>query len=98
MNDDPENAAADQDGGRPRFDPDAMRADLADYLDDLRRYRMPFGRYRHKAIHDLPYEYLHWFVERGEGFPTGRLGELMEFVYHVKATGAEAIFGRLRGR
>jgi uncharacterized protein (DUF3820 family) len=81
------------------FDPaEAMRLDLADFLADLEVYRMPFGRYRDWPVHALPYEYLHWFVERGEGFPKGRLGELMDFVYRIKGDGAEAIFSQLRPR
>ena len=75
---------------------DDFRADLADYLADLTRYRMPFGRYEGRAIHDLPLEYLRWFIDRRGGFPTGRLGELMAFVYHTKADGAEMIFAHLR--
>ena len=71
-------------------------AELESCFDDLARYRMPFGRYEGAPIYDLPYEYLHWFVERGGGFPKGRLGELMEFVYHSKADGSEAIFAPLR--
>ena len=81
------------------FDPaEAMRRDLADFLADIEVYRMPFGRYRHALIHNLPYEYLHWFMEKGDGFPNGRLGELMDFVYRTKGVGAEAIFARLRKR
>lgn len=82
---------------KPRpFDEESFREDLADYLADLSRYRIPFGRYKNAAIFDLPLEYLHWFLEKGGGFPTGRLGELMEFVYHIKADGAEEIFAPLR--
>jgi uncharacterized protein (DUF3820 family) len=88
MNDSPE-----------EIDPaEAMKRELAEFLADLEVYRMPFGRYRHALIHTLPYEYLHWFVEKGDGFPNGRLGELMEFVYRTKGDGAEAIFARLRRR
>ncbi len=78
------------------FDPaEAMKRDLADFLADLGSYRMPFGRYQHALLHTLPYEYLHWFVEKGDGFPNGRLGELMDFVYRTKGDGAEAIFAQL---
>lgn len=75
---------------------EAMRRELADNLADLELYRMPFGRYRNTLLHRLPYEYLHWFVEKRDGFPDGRLGELMEFVYHTKAAGAEIIFSKLK--
>lgn len=81
------------------FDPaEAMRQDLADYFADLEVYRMPFGRYRGLPIHALPFEYLNWFLQKGEGFPSGRLGELMAFVHQTKADGAEAIFTRLKRR
>ena len=73
-----------------------MRQELAENLADLELYRMHFGRYQNRFIHTLPYEYLHWFLEKGGGFPTGRLGELMEFVYHTKASGSEIVFSKLR--
>jgi len=87
--------------GEPReeFDPaEAMRRELADNLADLEVYRMPFGRFRNRRLHTLPFEYLHWFVEKGNGFPSGRLGELMEFVYHTKAAGAEVVFSQIGKR
>ena len=78
-----------------------VRGHLTRCLDDLIRYRMPFGRYGPsgyppfgKPIHELPLEYLAWFQRRG--FPDGRLGELMQFVYEVKANGAEEVLEPLR--
>ena len=75
-----------------------LQQDLADYFDDLLFYQMPFGRFEGTYLDNLPYEYLHWFVEKGGGFPSGRLGELMEFVYHTKAVGAEIVFAELPKR
>ncbi|MEM9283881.1 MAG: DUF3820 family protein [Verrucomicrobiota bacterium] len=75
---------------------EAMKRELAENLADLEVFRMPFGRYQNRRLHTLPYEYLHWFIERGGGFPDGRLGELMEFVYHTKAAGAEIVFSKIR--
>ena len=84
---------------REEFDPaEGMLQELASYLAELEFYRMPFGRYKNQHLYTLPYEYLHWFVEKGDGFPSGRLGELMEFVYHTKASGSEIVFSRLRKR
>lgn len=83
------------DEARREFSTETMRSDLRDYLADLAVYRMPFGRFRHWRIQSLPYEYLHWFVEKGDGFPSGRLGELMEFVCRTKEVGAESIFSGL---
>jgi uncharacterized protein (DUF3820 family) len=90
-------ASADDDA-QPRFRIEDFKVDLADYLADLERYEMPFGKYHGQGIHHLPIEYLRWFLEKRGGFPTGRLGELMAFVYHTKADGAEVIFKRLRQR
>ena len=84
---------------REEFDPaEGMRQELAGYLAELEVYRMPFGRYKNHHLYTLPYEYLHWFVEKSYGFPSGRLGELMEFVYHTKASGSEIVFSRLGKR
>lgn len=75
-----------------------LQQDLADYFDDLIFYQMPFGRYKDSFLDNLPYEYLHWFADKGGGFPSGRLGELMEFVYHTKSVGAEVVFAELKKR
>ncbi len=84
---------------REEFDPaEGMRQELAGYLAELEVYRMPFGRYKNQPLYTLPYEYLHWFIEKSDGFPSGRLGELMEFVYHTKASGSEIVFSRLGKR
>lgn len=62
--------------------------------EDLCVYRMPFGKYQGRLLVSLPDEYLMWFKEKG--FPTGRLGELMVFVYEVKMAGAEEVFDPIR--
>ena len=79
------------------------REDLAALLDELEGYFMPFGRYGPKhfppdgiPLYDLSAEYLHYF--KVKGFPRGRLGELMEFVYQAKLDGADVIFDSLRAR
>ena len=72
-----------------------FREELARNFRDLELYRMPFGKYKHRQIHHLPLEYLAWFPEKQGGWPGGRLGELMEFVYHLKFTGAEAVLKQL---
>ncbi|MEO0414063.1 MAG: DUF3820 family protein [Verrucomicrobiota bacterium] len=75
-----------------------LQNDLDEYLTDLLTWKMPFGRYKEHFLDELPYEYLHWFNDDSRGFPTGRLGELMEFVYHTKSVGAEGIFSAVRER
>ncbi len=82
---------------------DIFRSELANNLKDLELFCMPFGKYGPNAcpptgmpLYDLPLEYLLWFQQRGDGFPTGRLGELMEFVCHVKGAGAGEVFAPMR--
>jgi uncharacterized protein (DUF3820 family) len=78
-----------------------LEADLGRLLADLGQATMPFGKFgpalfppRGLPLVDLPYEYLAWFSRAG--FPQGRLGELLRFVYQVKQDGAEALFEPLR--
>ncbi|BCX49336.1 conserved hypothetical protein [Haloferula helveola] len=77
------------------------REDFRNLLEEIGRMRMPFGMYGRKAhpphgfpIHDLPLEYLVWF--KSQGFPKGRLGELMEAVHDIKAHGMDEVFNPLR--
>ncbi|MEM8955058.1 MAG: DUF3820 family protein [Verrucomicrobiota bacterium] len=81
---------------------DGLKVDLAAYFADLETYRMPFGKFGPERrppdglrVVERPWEYLHWFLERGGGFPKGRLGELMEFVYEVKGSGAGEVLAPL---
>lgn len=73
----------------------------AEMLEEIGRYRMPFGLFGPKKypplgvpIYDLPAEYLAWFAVRG--FPKGKLGELMRVVYEMKADGLDGVFDVLR--
>ena len=75
------------------------RETFARTLGEIAATRMPFGKYGPAAyppdglpIDELPLEYLQWFLDKGGGFPHGRLGRLLAFVHEVKAAGAEAVF------
>ena len=77
------------------------REDFRNLLLEIGGKRMPFGKFGIKAyppagvpIMDLPIEYLAWFKERG--FPKGRLGELLEQVFEIKAAGMDMVFDPLR--
>ena len=77
------------------------REDFRNLLEEISHARMPFGKFGIKAypphgvpLVDLPPEYLAWFKERG--FPKGRLGELMEQVFEIKAVGMDSVFDPLR--
>ncbi len=55
---------------------------------------MPFGRYRGRALHALPAEYLCWFELKG--WPSGDLGRLLQIVLEAKRQGADHAFDSLR--
>ncbi len=77
------------------------RNHLADALELIGRWHMPFGKYgpQHYPPHgvplyDLPEEYVIWFQHNG--FPKGRLGELLRVICEIRMAGAEAVFEPLR--
>jgi uncharacterized protein (DUF3820 family) len=63
-------------------------------LRQLATQRMPFGKYRDRLLIDLPEPYVVWFAQ--QGFPKGRLGEMLAFLYEVKVNGLEYLFEPLR--
>ena len=76
--------------------------EFADTMNEIGRSHMPFGRSGRKEyppygvpLYDLPFEYLQWFTFNG-GFPNGRLGELLEILYHIKKDGSDEVFAPLR--
>jgi uncharacterized protein (DUF3820 family) len=61
---------------------------------ELARARMPFGKYRGRLLIDLPEPYMVWFNR--QGFPKGKLGEMLSTVYEIKVNGMESLFDPLR--
>jgi uncharacterized protein (DUF3820 family) len=59
----------------------------AEILIQLARMRMPFGRYKDRILCDLPEPYLVWFHRKG--YPSGKLGMLLESLYEIKVNGLE---------
>lgn len=64
--------------------------EMHEQLLELAEYRMPFGKYKGLRLVDLPEPYIVWFAQNG--FPRGKLGELMKIVYEVKVNGLEYLF------
>ena len=66
----------------------------AQLLTELARMKMPFGKYTGRRLIDLPEPYVVWFSQNG--FPRGRLGEMLRIVYEIKVNGLEYLFDPLR--
>ena len=80
---------------------DIDREDFRNLLVEIGRTRIPFGKFGIKAyppagvpIMDLPVEYLIWFQQNG--FPKGRLGELLAQVCEIKSVGMDSVFDPIR--
>jgi uncharacterized protein (DUF3820 family) len=63
-------------------------------LKDLVTMQMPFGKYKGRILCDLPETYLVWFHE--QGFPPGKLGEMIGTLYEIKLNGLEYLLKPLR--
>ncbi|QFT55921.1 DUF3820 family protein [Microbulbifer sp. THAF38] len=63
-------------------------------LVDIARTPMPFGKYAGRPLIDLPEEYLLWFAK--EGFPEGKLGQLMALTLEIKIEGLEGLITPLK--
>jgi uncharacterized protein (DUF3820 family) len=68
----------------------------ADDLHKLANMEMPFGRYKGRALMDLPEPYVVWF--RGQGYPEGELGRLLAQLYEIKLNGLEGLLEPMRKR
>ena len=62
-------------------------------LRELLHYQMPFGKYKGQLIRSLPVSYFEWFVQKG--FPTGKLGMLLQTMYEIKLNGLEYLLDEL---
>lgn len=56
--------------------------------------KMPFGKYKDRLLCDLPVSYLEWFQRNG--FPTGKLGMLLQTIYEIKLNGLEDLLKPLK--
>ncbi len=81
--------------------PEIDRDDFRNMLEEIGKTRIPYGKFGIKSyppagvpIMDLPEEYLGWFA--AQGFPKGRLGELMAQVWEIKSVGMDSVFEPLR--
>ena len=65
-------------------------------LKDLVTMKMPFGKYKGQTMCDLPESYLVWF--HSEGFPPGKLGEMIATLYEIKLNGLEYLLKPIKAQ
>lgn len=63
-------------------------------LERLLTVEMPYGKYKGRAIADLPGNYLNWFAR--EGFPKGELGRLIALMHEIDHNGLSELLTPLR--
>ncbi len=57
---------------------------------------MPYGKYKGRLLVELPGHYLNWFAR--EGFPSGRLGQLLALMHELDHNGLKSLLDPLRPR
>ncbi|MGH8491624.1 MAG: DUF3820 family protein [Moraxellaceae bacterium] len=68
----------------------------AEDLKQLVTLEMPYGKYKGRLIADLPGHYLAWFAR--EGFPPGKLGQLIALMHEIDHNGLKGLLEPLRRR
>ncbi len=68
----------------------------SDLLRELLVYKMPFGKHKDQLIKALPMAYLEWFAQKG--FPTGKLGMLLQTMYEIRLNGLEYLLTGLKNK
>lgn len=63
-------------------------------LKDLVNTPMPYGKYAGHMIADIPEHYLMWMAR--EGFPKGKLGQLLALMYEIRLNGLENLLAPLK--
>lgn len=63
-------------------------------LQELVTTPMPYGKYQGRMLADIPEHYLVWMA--GNGFPQGKLGQLLSLMYEIRLNGLEGLLQPLR--
>ena len=66
------------------------------FLIDLAKMRMPFGKYKGTFLIDLPEHYVVWY--HNKGFPNGKIGQMLALVYELQLNGLEEMIRDIRRR
>lgn len=65
-----------------------------DFMIDLVKARMPFGKYKGTRVCELPEHYLTWF--KRSGFPKGKLGAQLETMYEIRLNGLQGLLDPIK--
>lgn len=63
-------------------------------LKELVTTPMPYGKFAGHLIADIPEHYLVWMAR--EGFPKGKLGQLLGLMYEIRLNGLEGLLKPLK--
>ena len=66
------------------------------FLIDVSKMRMPYGKYKGKFLIDLPEHYIVWY--HNKGFPKGKLGQMLGLVYELQLNGLEELIREIKKR
>ena len=64
------------------------------FLIEVSKMKMPFGKYKGIFLIDLPEHYIVWY--RTKGFPKGKLGLQLHLIYELKLNGLEDIIRKIK--
>jgi uncharacterized protein (DUF3820 family) len=66
------------------------------FLIDVSKMRMPYGKYKGRFLIDLPEHYIVWY--NNKGFPKGKLGKMLGLVYELQLNGLEELIREIKKR
>ena len=66
------------------------------FLIDVSKMRMPYGKYKGRFLIDLPEHYIVWY--NNKGFPKGKLGKMLSLVYELQLNGLEELIREIKKR
>ena len=66
------------------------------FLIDVSKMRMPYGKYKGRFLIDLPEHYIVWY--NNKGFPKGKLGQMLGLVYELQLNGLEDLIREIKKR
>jgi len=64
------------------------------FLIEVSKMRMPYGKYKGRFLIDLPEHYIVWY--RNKGFPKGKMGQMLGLVYELQLNGLEDMIRKIR--